>query len=228
MGSKPQPGVALLVRVWGMGADGRAFFQNANAHDIRSNGAQLSGIDQQLTPGDVIGVQVGDKKARFRVLQAVDAGLPYKIKVDIELMQGQSCPWQEQLAVQVSTASSQSGGTVAPSNMRRFPRHKIPFPVEIRADRRGGAPMQTSASDVSGRGCYVETLVPLPLGTTLHMAFWKGQERITTEAIVRASISGVGMGIEFTGLSLDAQKQLQHHLDTIDPPAGGFASSIKD
>ena len=205
---------AILVRIWGMGADGHAFFQNANARNLTNVGAQITGIDHELKTGDVIGVQFGDKKARFRVLQAVNAGLPLKIKANVELVEGQQCPWKEQIAHVPTVAEKQSPH----ANKRRFTRHRIAFPIEMRDDRGGGVPMQTNASDIGGRGCYVETLVPFPLGTPLHITFWVGDQKMTTGAIVRASDPGVGMGIEFVSMSLDDQMKFQTHLDSIDPP----------
>ena len=62
----------VLVRIWGMGANGQAFFQNANLRNLTPISAQLTGVDQDLKAGDVIGVQLGDKKARCKVVQAVD------------------------------------------------------------------------------------------------------------------------------------------------------------
>ena len=73
--------------------------------------------------------------------------------------------------------------------------------------------MQTSASDVSGRGCYIESLVPLPLGTSLIITFWLDMDKIVTPASVRTSDPGVGMGIEFTGLSPQNQERLQQSLE---------------
>jgi hypothetical protein len=228
MGSKPaEAGITLTVRIWGMGADGRAFFQKVQARDLRSNGAHLSGIDRPLTQGDVIGVQLGDKKARFQILHAVDTGHPDFVKAEIEIIPGQECPWQDQLSVLVSSGAAQSAAGASPSNKRRFPRHKIPFPVEI-GDSRGNSPLQTTASDVRGRGCYVETLAPYPLNTQLQVSFWKREQKVSTAAVVRASISGVGMGIEFTGLPLEQQRQLQKYIEEIDPSSGGFASTRGD
>jgi len=91
MQNRPEPRVPvnLLVRVWGMGADGRPFFQNAHAGDISTQGAKLSGIERQLTTGDVIGVQLGNKKARFRVVWVNDAGPLQKIKAGVQMLEGQ-------------------------------------------------------------------------------------------------------------------------------------------
>ena len=65
MEDEEKPVEGLVVRVWGMNAKGKAFSQNAYARNLALDGALLSGLDDALTPGDSIGVQHQDKKARF-------------------------------------------------------------------------------------------------------------------------------------------------------------------
>ena len=74
MSDKPEPrlDVELSVRVFGMGANGRPFLQNVQARNISHHGAKLFGLETPLKPGDVIGVQFGDKKARCKVIWVVD------------------------------------------------------------------------------------------------------------------------------------------------------------
>lgn len=199
----------LVVRVWGMNANGKAFSQSAYARNLANDGALLSGVDHALTPADTIGVQYEDKKARCRVVSTRDAGLPQKIQVEVRLVQGQDCPW----AQHVSAAPAKRIVPNVPNSKRRYERLRIPFPMEIRDERGGGAAMQTNASDVSGRGCYVESLVPLPLGTSLLITFWLEMDKIVTPASVRTSDPGVGMGIEFIGLSPENQERLQQLLE---------------
>jgi hypothetical protein len=76
--------------------------------------------------------------------------------------------------------------------------------------------MQTNATDIGGRGCYVETLLPLPMGTRVKITFWMDDEKIQTSGVVRASDGGVGMGIEFTQLDDHVQERLQKHLEKLD------------
>lgn len=201
----------LVVRVWGMNASGKAFSQTAYARNLVNDGALISGVDHALTPADTIGVQYQDKKARCRVISTRDAGLPQKIQVEVRLVQGQDCPW----AQHVSSVPAKRAVPNVPNSKRRFERLRLPFPMEIRDERGGGAAMQTSASDVSGRGCYVESLVPLPLGTSLIITFWLDMDKIVTPASVRTSDPGVGMGIEFTGLSPQNQERLQQTLEKL-------------
>ncbi len=215
MEQKREPRVAtnLLIRMWGMGANSRPFFQSAEAHDISSQGAKLSGIEHQLTPGDVIGVQLGATKARFRVVWVIDAGYVYKIQAGVRLVDGQPCPWTKELT-QAETPPPPVAKDSS-KNYRRFERLKLRFPLELR-DKRGGSRMQTNATDVSGRGCYIETLLPLPRGTELSISFWIESERVDTTAIVRACDGGVGMGIDFTGLDMQSQERLQQYLEKLD------------
>jgi len=76
--------------------------------------------------------------------------------------------------------------------------------------------MQTNATDIGGRGCYVETLLPLQLGTKVKIMFWMDSEKVQTSGVVRASDGGVGMGIEFTQLDNQVQDRLQKHLEKLD------------
>jgi hypothetical protein len=201
----------VVVRVWGMNAIGKAFSQTAYARSLLLDGALLSGVDHALTPNDTIGVQYQDKKARCRVISTRDAGLPQKIQVEVRLVQGQECPW----AKHVSSAPTKRTLSSIPNSKRRYERLRLPFPMEIRDERGGGTAMQTSASDVSGRGCYIESLVPLPLGTSLTITFWLDQDKVVTPATIRTSDPGVGMGIEFTGLSPQNQERLQVTLEKL-------------
>ncbi len=220
---EPRVTVDLTVRIWGMDADGRAFFQNAQAQNISDHGARLSGIEHPLKAGDVIGVQVGDKKARCKVIWVIDAGQLQKIQAGVQMLDGQPSPWQQEVAQaeKPRLAGAGSAGEAhsdTPSRAlgkRRFERHKIAFPVEIGTDQ-GSPHMHTQATDIGGRGCYVETRLPLQIGTALVVTFWLESEKVATSAIVRTSDGGVGMGIEFTGLNEETQLRLQRQLERME------------
>jgi hypothetical protein len=220
----PETRVALdlIVRIWGM-ANGRAFFQSAHARQLGHEGALLSGIEHPLQAEDVIGVQYGDKKARFRVLRVKDLGLPQRIQADVRLLSGQQCPWKE--LVQEDGEISKSRPAPVNGDQRQFRRLKVKFPLELRDERGGGPAMQTNTADASGRGCYVESLVPLPLGTKLNITFWIESEKISASAAVRASDPGVGMGIEFIGLDEKIKVRLQSHLETLADDFAGKGTS---
>ena len=75
--------------------------------------------------------------------------------------------------------------------------------------------MRTRTADIAGNGCYIETMLPLPVGRVLIITFWLDSESVRTAAIVRTCDRGVGMGIEFTGLDQATQKRLQQQVESI-------------
>ena len=208
--SEPRITVDLPVRVWGMSAEGRPFSQHARAQNIGSEGALLAGIENELKVGDVIGVQCEEKKTRCTVIWVMNTGPIKKNQVGVKLVAAQECPWKAYLPIEGKSVAVLSG------NKRRWPRHKISFPIELR-DERVKTPMRISATDVSGNGCYVESMLPLPIGTVLRVDFYLRDEHITITAVVRTCDPGVGNGIEFTGMPNERKEQLQAYLDSVDP-----------
>ena len=211
--SEPRLTVDLPVRIWGMSAEGRPFSQSAHAHNISSEGALISGVETELKVGDVIGVQCAEKKTRCTVIWVMNTGPVKKNQVGVKLLAGQDCPWKSFLPLEGATVA------IAASNRRRWHRHKISLPLELR-DERVNAPLRINATDVSGNGCYVESMLPLPLGTVLRVDFWLDSERIKISAVVRTCDPGVGNGIEFTGMPPDTKERMQTYLDAIDPQMG--------
>jgi len=212
--SEPRLTVDLPVRVWGMSADGRPFSQRARAQNISSEGARISGVESGLKVGDVIGVQCDEKKTRCTVIWVMNTGPVKKHEVGVKLVTKQECPWKSYLPLDGATV------TIADPNRRRWRRHKkISIPLELRAEH-AKAPIRINASDVSGNGCYVEGMMPFPLGTVLRVDFWLDSEHISITAVVRTSDPGVGNGIEFTGMPAGMKKRMQAYLDAIDPQLG--------
>jgi len=212
-GPAPRATLDLKVKVWGMGANNQPFHQSATAQNVSATGACIYGIESDLKVGDVIGVQYETKKARCKVIWVVDAGAIKKTQVGVQLVADQECPWT--VALPEAMRLEQQAGQ-APDNRRKFVRHRISFPVEVR-DERVNTPLRVNATDISGNGCYVETVMPLAVGTALRVDFWMGEEHLSPSAIVRTRDPGVGMGIEFTGLPEETKKRFQAHLDKIDP-----------
>jgi len=210
--SEPRLSVDLPVRIWGMSADGRPFSQHARAHNISSEGALISGVENELKVGDVIGVQCDEKKTRCTVVWVMNTGPVKKNQVGVKLVAEQECPWKNYLPLDGATVS-------IGSNRRRYHRHKISLPLELR-DERVNAPLRINATDVSGNGCYVESMLPLPLGTVLRVDFWLDAEHVNITAVVRTCDPGVGNGIEFTGMPQEMKERMQAYLDAIDPQMG--------
>jgi hypothetical protein len=225
MPNEPEPrvDVNLPVRVFGMDAEGRPFSQKAQARNISLHGARVAGLEKQLKPGDIVGVQFGEQKTRCKVVWVVDAGPVQKIEAGVKMVEGQPCPWEKEMQTSPTAASPPSSGpgtddrdaADGTKDKRKFPRQRVPLSIEIRDDKGGGAAMRTKTADVNGSGCYVETMLPLPVGKSLSVTFWLGSEQRSTSAVVRTCDGGVGMGIEFTGLDAKTQQRLQQQVDAM-------------
>ena len=209
---RPDPRLTtdLSVRIWGMSVSGQTFNQTIHARNISISGALLSGLEHELKVGDVIGVQYKDRKSRCKVVWVMDTNSPQKMQAGVEIVTDQDCPWKTELPDSHQAVPSE------PNNRRRYARHRISFPLEVR-DERVNTPMRVNATDISGAGCYVETILPLPVRTTLRVDFWIDSDHISSSAVVRTSDPGVGIGVEFIGLTPDRQQRLQAHLEKIDP-----------
>lgn len=212
-GSAPRATLDLKVRVWGMGSNNQPFFQNAMAQNISATGACLFGIEAELKVGDVIGVQYETRKARCRVVWVVDAGALKKTQIGVTLVADQDCPW---IAALPTDMKPDERTQQQQDNRRKFARHRISYPLELR-DERVNTPMRVNATDISGNGCYIETVMPLPVATALRVDLWIEQERLSPTAVVRTRDPGVGMGIEFTGMPEELKKRFQAHLDKQNP-----------
>jgi hypothetical protein len=200
------PGVPteeLTVRVWGLGTNGRAFSQNAFLKNLTSTTAIIAGLQQDVAMNEVIGLQFREIKTRVQIVW-VDNQDKKNRSAEIRIASNQSCPWQDEL--------SQMKDSNSPLNRRAFDRHMMTFAVEIKRDA-SHSPMRIAATDVSGNGCYLQTMSPCPAGSKLEITFWIESEVVNCSALVRTCDIGFGMGIEFVGLAAPVKKRLQDWLD---------------
>ena len=202
--------VDLNLRVWGIAADASVFSQTARARNISIGGALLTGIEHDLKIGDTIGVRCGEQKARCKVVWTLNTKTVEGIRVGVQLLSKHECPWTAMLP------KREEGDSISSSRPRRWERHKIPVVIALH-DEWAPVPTRITATDISASGCYVETILPAPIGTSLNADLWIGEEKITTRVLVRTSDPGVGMGIEFVGLKLEDQQRFQDHLKAVNP-----------
>src|SRR5260370_37549565 len=162
MDKRPESRVSadIPVRVWGMDADGRPFFQNALACNLSSEGAQISRVHHSLKTGEIIGIQYGDKKARFHVIWVKESGIPGRIEAGVKILVNQQTPWGE-----VTAGNRPVGLKTKPgAEKRMFARHKVLLPLEISfSDQRRG-PNPGHAKNICGGRGYEGTPRPLSVG----------------------------------------------------------------
>jgi len=121
-----------------MSAEGRAFSQHARAQNISSEGALIAGVENELKVGDVIGLQCEERKTRCTVIWVVNTGPVKKKSSGREVGRRPGVPVENYLPLDGATV------TIDPSNRRRYYRHKISLPIELR-DERVNAPLRINA-----------------------------------------------------------------------------------
>jgi hypothetical protein len=75
-------------------------------------------------------------------------------------------------------------------------RHLISVPAEV-VEPRSEVRLSARVSDLSSEGCYIDTLNPFPVGTTVLVRLLKGKDVFETQARVCSCKLGMGMGLSF-------------------------------
>ena len=196
-------GESLPIRIWGLDTRGKPFAQAAETSDITQLGARVSGVRCCLKSGDIIGVQQGKSKARFRVTWAGTAGTSDEGEMGIQCVEPTRFSWDE-----AKEEGATAGAAGRPALDRRTQRR---FACEGGAEVRPAGsshPMWATVADISSSGCYLETLSPLPAQTQLEMALTVEGIAFRARGWVRTTHPAVGMGVEFAGMTDGDREQL--------------------
>jgi len=81
--------VPINVLVAGFDSNGEIHVQQGKTLDISSNGCCLIGLKYCYKPGTIVGIQNGDRKARFRVVWKGEPGTPREGQVGVERLGNQ-------------------------------------------------------------------------------------------------------------------------------------------
>ena len=84
-------------------------------------------------------------------------------------------------------------------------------PVEL-IEMRSGTRLKARTADLSLHGCYVDTLNPLPAGSAVRLQVHRGEEMLEVMARVTSQHPGSGMGLEFSGMTLEHRATLRSWL----------------
>ena len=103
---EPRVPADIPVLVWGTDAHAKPFSQEAVAINLSENGALLSGMDHEPRCGDLIGIAYENRKARFRVVWARDCGTPHKVRIAVQKLAAEVCPWKALLSPLLGVADS--------------------------------------------------------------------------------------------------------------------------
>ena len=207
----------LPVRIYGIDAAGKAFNTVAHTLNVSKSGALLANVDTPLNVGDVIGVQKGVYKGKFRVVWVGRKATPAQGNVGIICVEGPRNIWglEDRPSSQATEeAGAQrralAGGGFA-RERRRAARYSCDLGVQIREE---GAKVSlwSRCTDISVGGCYIDSRSPLPVGTQFELTLFLETEHVAVPVFVRTSFPGMGMGVQFSFKSEDQRIQIARYL----------------
>ena len=98
-------------------------------------------------------------------------------------------------------------------------------PVEL-IEAATGARIKARVADLSLHGCYVDTLNPLPVGSSVRLQIQRLNERLELTGTISSQHPGSGMGVEFSDVTLEQRTSLKNWLAESTPGAqSGFSNS---
>ncbi|MGE5204682.1 MAG: PilZ domain-containing protein [Chlamydiota bacterium] len=208
----------LPVKVWGMSADGRPFVLNAVAHEVSYRGARLDGLTCKVALGEVIAVQYGSQKTRFRVVWTADPASERAGQVGIRSLDD-TCAWEAELAYfALETSSNQSDPLAAARRDRRqYPRFRCPGNVQVSRPE-STHHVWAKLGDLSLGGCYIDTPTPEAVGTRLSLILHVRDDKIAASGEVRTCVPALGMGIQFISFESGSRELLKQIMERLSPP----------
>jgi hypothetical protein len=99
---------------------------------------------------------------------------------------------------------------------RALPRISLTAEAEI-IDRDGGARLKVRISEISARGCYVDTLNPFDIGTQIDLHIHHANRTCEVPGKVIYSHAGFGMGVLFGDLPANQRAVIEGWLSDLIP-----------
>ena len=98
---------------------------------------------------------------------------------------------------------------------RQKKRHAFSATTEVK-ELATGARSSTRAADLSQKGCYLDSLNPLPIGAKIQVRMIWGGEEVICAGIVRDSHPGMGMGVAFTDMDEGRKALIEKWIKKLD------------
>jgi hypothetical protein len=206
-----------------MDAKDSPFQQTVTTINLSRGGARIEGLFCLKAPGEVIGIQFGKEKARFKVIWIGPAGSPAHGHVGVQSLEPDKHIWGADLPLprpdhyqppQISPAEDPFAATlqtygVQTDERRKGDRHPCVGQAEIWRVGEKSSYVGLLA-DISPGGCYVQAMSPLENGARVEMVVTVEGTTFRTQGVVCTSHSGMGMGISFVGMANSDRRTLDN------------------
>jgi len=116
----------------------------------------------------------------------------------------------------MSTSGDTPAGNSPYSERRTVPRYTLIASAEI-VEPASGVRMTGRISEISRKGCYVDLLNTLPMGTPIQLRISRDQGAFACAGTIIYVQDGMGMGVAFDDLPANQSKTLDSWLAELAP-----------
>lgn len=226
---EPRRTIALNVRVFGLDAQGQPVHCECSTVDISANGVRLMGVPY-WRPGEVVGIRHGSEKGRFRIVWIGNKGLHSETEIGLQAVEVSRHFWGVNMphfapAQTTTVVGTRIAGTTeaTPQSWRLSSASTAAPQADTRRHARlrcnGGAKLIVRGTnhwgtviDISGGGCYIEIPSTYPVGQLMFVKLGIDEFKFESDAIVRVSHPGMGMGIEFLRTPGQERRNLEEYV----------------
>lgn len=214
---EPRIQAVLPVRIYGMTTEGKPFNSVAHTLNVSKSGALLGNVDVNLNVGDVIGVQKGVYKGKFRIQWVGKKGSSAQGQVGVECTEGAKNIWGLEAAPYSMVRERDSAGRRAFAGMgfererRAAVRHRCDIGVQIQQGD-SGVKLWGRCTDISEGGCYIDSRSPAEVNAKFQLTLFLEGESLVAPAVVRTSFPNMGMGVQFEFQQEDQAVILRRYL----------------
>ncbi len=226
---EPRRTVSVNVRVFGLDSEGQPINCECSTIDISAHGARLLGT-QHWRAGEIIGIRHGSEKGRFKIVWIGKPGTHADSQFGLQAVEISRHFW----GVNMPSFPNQANTTAVPSRIAGLT-EATPKPSRLGlastsvtyADTRrhtrlrvnGGVKVMVNSNqhwgtviDLSAGGCYLECPSTYPVGTVLFIKIGIEEFKFESDAVVRVSHPGMGMGVEFMRANAMARRALEDYV----------------
>lgn len=208
---EPRKDIQVPVRIFGTDAQGRPFSENVSTSNVSREGARLVGVQAQVRVGEIVGLTYKSIKGRFTVKWVAPPGTGQAGQVGLANAVAGKPFWDFPLP---GPGIDEYGRHARGAERRQHPRMKCLNSIEILPGS-ASASIWSKTTEMGLGGCFIEMPMPLPVGTTLKISLWVGEQKLRFSGKVVNSRPGFGIGVQFSELSPEDAEHLKEFLRSI-------------
>ncbi len=192
--------------------------QLAHTLDVTEISARIGGLSVQLQPGEIVEVQRGGVKAKFRVYWMGAPGTDLEGQAGVRGLDPGKTIWSTHLppdesdvsvdALHLRRTTPSSRTSVASAAQQHLPaRYELSVGATLRAPG-SNYPVRVQLKSIHLNGLYVETVTTLPLNTVVSLELLVEGIAMEAAGVVNTSTPRVGMEIGFHKVTPETQRKI--------------------